>query len=61
MGLFSSNKGVSGNSGNASGGRWNLTRSADAKRAVGAIRKEWKAPRSGDLAHRASHRPGHKK
>jgi hypothetical protein len=49
-------KGLTGNSGNASGGGWTLTGTAGPKKAA-AIRKEWTAPRNGDLAHRASTRP----
>lgn len=49
-----SDKGVSGNSGNASNGRFTLT-------GIGGrppeTRREWKAPRTGDLQSRAAKRP----
>jgi hypothetical protein len=60
MGLLSNRKNpVTGNSGTVSSG-WTLTGTSFGPGKgpkVAAIRKEWKAPRSGDLAHRASRRP----
>lgn len=47
MGLFSSKKSVSGNSGNASNGGWTLTGTAGGKQKLGSMRKEWKSPRAG--------------
>jgi hypothetical protein len=61
MGLFNNRKNtVSGNSGNASSGGWTLTGTCFGPGKgpkIGSMRKEWKSPRSGDLAHRASKRP----
>jgi hypothetical protein len=60
MGLSNRDKGTTGNSGNASGGRWTLTGTAGAAQKLGSMRKEWTGPRTGDLAHRASKRPSSK-
>ena len=54
-------KGTTGNSGNASGGGWTLTSVSSGKRAAKAVRLEFKAPRTGDLAHRASKTPKQKR
>lgn len=58
-------KGTTGNSGTASGGKgsfggWTLTGTASGndRRKVKTMRTEWTAPRAGDVAHRASRRPG---
>jgi hypothetical protein len=54
MGLFRKNP--KKNSGTVGGG-FTLTGTANGKQKVKAMRREWKAPRSGDLAHRTAHRP----
>ncbi|GAB1642512.1 hypothetical protein [Krasilnikovia sp. MM14-A1259] len=62
MSIFGSrkDKGSSGNTGNASDGGWTLSGTSGGKRAAKAMRMEYTAPRKGDLAHRASRRPGQK-
>jgi hypothetical protein len=57
MGLFNTDKGLSGNSGNVSNGKWTLTGCAIGHMRAKAIRKEWTAPRTGDLRHRETRRP----